>query len=89
MHLAFKSGNYDFLIRMIEAGGNPFVKNKNGEAVEYFVEAMNEDDRYKEKLLKIINLYIEHEGHQVLILQNYFGCNQMPFWKFVHLELKH
>ncbi len=36
--MAFKKGNFEALMAMLEKGGNPFIKNKRGESIESFLK---------------------------------------------------
>ena len=47
MHMAFKKGNFEALMAMLEKGGNPFVKNKRGESIVSYLQASEPEIQQK------------------------------------------
>jgi hypothetical protein len=43
LHCAFKEGKFDALIKMIQKGGNPFIRNKEGKSIELMMKSMPEE----------------------------------------------
>ena len=62
MHLAFKKGEFELLDQLIIKGGNPFVENKEGQTIEMLVQGLGDDNKFKAKLIR--NIEIFYERHQ-------------------------
>ena len=51
MHFAFDGQQFDALVKMIQHGGNPFVRNKAGQSIESMLESLSPDQSSIKKLL--------------------------------------
>ena len=61
LHFAFKENQFEALTRMIQNGGNPFVRNKEGESVNLLLESLTEEQAgIKEQLKEAIKNFEEN-----------------------------
>ena len=60
LHFAFRENQFVALIRMIQNGGNPFIRNKKGESVITLLESLTEEQaQIKEQLQEAIKNFEE------------------------------